>query len=77
MLDRMVAGLRSARTDCICSWRALWGMEVMACFMGNGSNVAGREGPVSGANSCVFGAFATKSYNYVPFRFALSVCLCV
>ena len=49
----------------------------MACFMGNGSNVAGREGPVSSANSCVFGAFATRSCNYMPFRFALSVCLSV
>lgn len=44
----------------------------MVCLMGNGSNVAGREGPVSGANIYVFGAFATRSCNYVPFRFALS-----
>jgi len=49
----------------------------MVCLMGNGSNVAGREGPVSGANSYVSGAFATRSCNYVPFRVALSVCLSV
>jgi hypothetical protein len=38
--------------------------------------VAGREGPVIGANSYVFCAFATRSCNYMPFRFALSVSLC-
>lgn len=61
----MVAGHRSARTLCLC----------MVCLMGNGGNVAGREGPVSGANGYVVGAFATRSCNYMPFRFALSVCL--
>jgi len=49
----------------------------MVCLMGNESNAAGREGPVSGASSYVFGAFATRSCSQVPFRFALSVCLSV
>jgi hypothetical protein len=39
--------------------------------------MAGREVLMSGANSYVFGAFATRCCKYVPFRFPLSVCLSV